>query len=112
MYISAADANTAEYVVFDGSEMENTKELADAVFASSSIPGIFPPSELHGRTLIDGGTIWNINVFAAIEGCRRKGFADDKIIVDVVMNSYAEIDTNKDVSDFGALDMFFRYVSA
>ena len=27
------------------------------------------------------------------------------------MNSYAEIDTKKDVSDFGALDMFFRYVS-
>lgn len=66
MYISAADANTAEYIVFDGSDMESTKELADAVLASSSIPGIFPPLELHGRTLIDGGTIWNINVFAAI----------------------------------------------
>ena len=52
--------------MFDGSDMESTKELADAVLASSSIPGIFPPLELHGRTLIDGGTIWNINVFAAI----------------------------------------------
>lgn len=57
MYVSAADANTAEYIVFDGSDMESTKELADAVLASSSIPGIFPPLELHGRTLIDGGAI-------------------------------------------------------
>ena len=47
--ISASDFNTMEEVVFDQGR------LLDAIRASISIPGVFRPVALNGRTLIDGG---------------------------------------------------------
>lgn len=65
-----------------------------------------------GRVLIDGGSIWNINAFSAIEGCRKLGYKDKDIILDLLMNSYADLHDAQDVSKFGTLDMYFRYVSS
>jgi NTE family protein len=47
--ISASDFNTMEEVVFEHGR------LLDAIRASISIPGVFRPVALNGRTLIDGG---------------------------------------------------------
>ncbi len=41
--------------------------LADAVLASSSIPGILPPSIVDGRTLVDGAMVTPVPVSAAEE---------------------------------------------
>ena len=41
--------------------------LADAVLASSSIPGILPPSIIDGRTLVDGAMVTPVPVMAAEE---------------------------------------------
>ncbi len=56
----ATDIDSGEGVVF--SQHENLwpvtiadQPLAEAVRASSSIPGIFPPVQIAGRTLVDGG---------------------------------------------------------
>lgn len=47
----ATDINKGEEVVF-------TKgKLHEAIYASSVIPGVFPPAEINNRTLIDGGII-------------------------------------------------------
>ena len=78
--------------------------------ASAAIPGVFPPSHINGRVLFDGATIWNVNTFSAIEGCRQLGFKDKDIILDVIMNSYAELHEDVDISKFGTFDIFFRYV--
>lgn len=43
---------------------ENTpfELLYKAVVASASVPGFFPPTELHGMKLVDGMTAYNTNV--------------------------------------------------
>ncbi len=41
--------------------------LADAVLASSSIPGILPPSEIDGQTLVDGAMVTPVPVASAGE---------------------------------------------
>jgi NTE family protein len=52
----AADLETGEMVVLKGGR------LADAARASMSVPGAFPPIELDGRLLIDGGIVRNLPI--------------------------------------------------
>ena len=68
----AADLETGEMVVLKGGR------LADAARASMSVPGAFPPIELNGRLLIDGGIVRNV----PIDIVREMG-ADIIICVDV-----------------------------
>lgn len=68
----SADINTGTAVVHDRGN------IADAIRASMSLPGVFPPVELDGRILIDGGIVNNLPV----EVAREMG-ADLIIAVDV-----------------------------
>jgi NTE family protein len=68
----SADINTGEVVV------HNQGNVADAIRASMSLPGVFPPVELDGRILIDGGIVNNVPVDVA-----RKMGADVVIAIDV-----------------------------
>ena len=68
----ATDLGTGEMVVLKGGR------LADAARASMSVPGAFPPIELNGRILIDGGIVRNVPV----DIVREMG-ADIIICVDV-----------------------------
>ena len=68
----AADLETGEMVVLKGGR------LADAARASMSVPGAFPPIEINGRLLIDGGIVRNV----PIDIVREMG-ADIIICVDV-----------------------------
>ncbi len=52
----AADLETGEEVIL------GSGELALAVRASMSFPGVFPPVEIDGRVLVDGGIVNNIPV--------------------------------------------------
>jgi NTE family protein len=54
-----ADLDTGEMVVLD------TGDLAEAVCASSSIPGILPSRHLDGRRLVDGAVVEPVPVTAA-----------------------------------------------
>jgi NTE family protein len=56
----AMDIVTGEEIVL------TTGSLRKAVSASAAIPGILPPVEIHGRTLVDGGWIDNVPVAPAI----------------------------------------------
>ena len=68
----AADIETGMAVVL------GTGDLAEAVRASMSIPGIFVPMEIDGRMLVDGGIANNLPVNVA----RGMG-ADVLIVVDI-----------------------------
>ena len=51
-----------------GTEVVISKGSAvDALLASAAIPAVFPPVELGGRTLIDGGVATNTPIPAAVE---------------------------------------------
>lgn len=68
----AADLETGGMVVL------KSGSLANAARASMSVPGVFPPTELNGRVLIDGGIVRNVPV----DIVRNMG-ADIIICVDV-----------------------------
>lgn len=55
----SADINTGEVVV------HSKGNIAEAIRASMSLPGVFPPVELDGRILIDGGIVNNVPVDVA-----------------------------------------------
>jgi len=46
---------------------------------------MFPPVYLDDMVLVDGGVFTNLDLNEAISKCREHGFADEDIIVDVVM---------------------------
>jgi NTE family protein len=50
--LTAADALTGEFVIFD---RDSGVTLVDAVGASCAVPGIWPPVTIDGRRYIDGG---------------------------------------------------------
>ncbi|MGK2858006.1 MAG: patatin-like phospholipase family protein [Thermoanaerobaculia bacterium] len=69
---AATDLHTGELVVLRGGD------LGQAMRASMSLPGIFSPVEIDGRTLVDGGLARNLPVDLA-----REMGADVIIAVDV-----------------------------
>jgi NTE family protein len=82
----AADIITGEKVVFSSGSM------AEAMRASMSIPGIFSPYELQGRSLVDGGIADNMPVDVA-----REMGADIVIAVECrrqLPNSASELDSS------------------
>jgi NTE family protein len=68
----SADLATGEEIVHDKGD------LSEAMRASMSIPGVFPPVEMEGRILVDGGIVDNLPVDIA-----KKMGADIIIAVDV-----------------------------
>jgi len=68
----AADLETGEMVLI------GSGSLADAARASMSVPGVFPPAEVNGRYLTDGGIVRNLPVDVV-----RKMCADVVIAIDV-----------------------------
>ncbi len=71
----ASDLETGDTVVL------KSGRLADAARASMSVPGVFPPVEVNGRLLADGGIVRNLPV----DVVREMG-ADIIIAVDVGQN--------------------------
>jgi len=59
--LGAADVNSGEFVELN---QDNTSyyDMARAAVASAAVPSLFPPVEFHGRLLMDGGSIWDINL--------------------------------------------------
>lgn len=52
LLITACDADTGKFVVFD---RDSGVPLVDAVGASCAVPGVWPPVTINGRRYIDGG---------------------------------------------------------
>ncbi|HEV7450709.1 MAG TPA: patatin-like phospholipase family protein [Pseudonocardiaceae bacterium] len=57
LLVTAIDAESGEFVAFEnGSQVGGTAvTLVDAVAASCSVPGVWPPTTIGGRRWIDGG---------------------------------------------------------
>lgn len=52
LLITASDAHTGEFTVFD---RDSGVDLIDAVAASCAVPGVWPPAAVNGHRYIDGG---------------------------------------------------------
>jgi len=64
--VTAVDAQTGQFVVFDAT---GDADLVDAVGASCAVPGVWPPVTIGGRRFMDGGmrTIANADLAARYE---------------------------------------------
>ncbi|MGO4280753.1 MULTISPECIES: patatin-like phospholipase family protein [Cupriavidus] len=60
LYVVATDMHTGDEVVL------SSGNIVDAVLASAAIPGVFPPVQVEGRALIDGGVANNTPVSTAV----------------------------------------------
>lgn len=65
LWIPAVDAQTGDVAVFGRDASEAT--VADAVAASSAVPGLFQPKELDGREFIDGAVSSSTHAALAAE---------------------------------------------
>ena len=60
LHVIAADLLTGETVVL------SSGPVVTAVLASAAVPGMFPPVEVHGRYLVDGGVAQRAGVAEAV----------------------------------------------
>ncbi|KOX02685.1 patatin-like phospholipase family protein [Micromonospora profundi] len=67
LLVTAVDAASGEFVVFDG---DSAVSLVDAVGASCAVPGVWPPVTIGARRYIDGGMRSAVNADLA-SGARR-----------------------------------------
>ena len=85
--MAAVDANTGEFVTFD---QTNTSfdDIPESCGSSGSIPVFFIPQKFKGHILMDGGTVWDVNIDSAVNQCLNMGYPEDKIILDVLVCGY------------------------
>jgi NTE family protein len=90
--IVAADISTGEKVVF------KTGSLADAIMASTCIPGVFMPAQINGRMLVDGAIVENVPV-KVLKDMGAKvcigvdlgsgGYRQPESLVEVLLNAFS-----------------------
>lgn len=69
--VVAADLVTGDEVVYVNGD------LHPVLLASAALPGIFPPVELHGRTLVDGAVVNLVPISHALAGPVQRIFVLD-----------------------------------
>ena len=75
------------------------ENLAQSALASGSLPGILLPQKLNGYVLIDGGSVWNVNLNTAVEQCLEKVDDPKDVIVDVAVCGYHAQPTSEATSN-------------
>lgn len=67
LLITAVDASSGEFVVFD---RDSGVSLVDAVGASCAVPGVWPPVTIGARRFVDGGMRSSVNADLAADARR------------------------------------------
>jgi NTE family protein len=65
LLINTVDLGSGRQVVWGSGSESNDVAVADVVFASCALPGIFPPREIKGRQYVDGAIVENLPVRVA-----------------------------------------------
>ena len=107
--IGIVDVIDGSYKDFSDKNITQGDNLVDALYASMSFAGFFPPAEVLGSAYFDGSAVWDIDIFSAINRCTEKGFKNEDIVVDVVMTSSANL-KEVQAEDYKSIGMLFRYL--
>ena len=91
---------TGTYQDFYSSDLTGS-ELIDVMFGSFSYAGYFAPEEALGTDWFDGSTIWDLDIFSAVNKCLETHSPED-VIVDVILTSAKNIKT-VDASNYNSI---------
>lgn len=80
----AVDVNSGDFIAMDQDNCP-FEDLPTCALASASVPVGFPPRHWNGYVLMDGGTMWDVNIDSAINQCIAMGFKETDIIVDMII---------------------------
>ena len=103
--VNAANVETGGYESFN---QTNTAiaDIAQAAVSSSSIPGIFPPQHFKGMVLMDGGTIWDVDLLSAVEQCLNVVDSEEDIIIDIAICGDETMKKEEEVSKDAIFNWF------
>jgi NTE family protein len=76
LVVNTADLETGQQVLWGLPGLEDAP-VADAIYASCSLPGLFPPRVVMGRLCIDGAVVENLPVRAGLAALRAPVIAVD-----------------------------------
>lgn len=107
--VGLVDMLAGKYREFTKTELTSQDAIINAMYASLSYVGFYPPAEAFGSSFVDGAAVWDIDIPAAINKCYSLGYTDNTIVVDVIMT------TNKvlpfeDTTDKNSLQILYRYL--
>jgi predicted acylesterase/phospholipase RssA len=83
--VGVSDATHVKSLSFNVDHMNNSKEIAGIILASTSMPSVFPYVSQKERILIDGGVLLNVDVASAVKRCKEIVDREEDIILDVIM---------------------------
>jgi len=101
--------NDGSFDAFSDKNITQGGNLIDAMYASMSFAGFFPPAEVLGSAWMDGSAIWDLDIFSGVNRCIEAGFSEDQIDVDVIMTSSANL-KHVQAEDYKSISMLFRYL--
>jgi hypothetical protein len=102
------DVLSGNYLDFTQSNVTSLDNLIDALYASFAFPGFFAPVSAFGSSWFDGGAVYDLDVFSAINHC-LKTVPEEDVVVDVVLTSSGHL-KHVDAEDYRSISMLFRYL--
>ena len=83
-------------------------DFYNTMYAEFAYAGFFPPVDAMGSEWFDGSTIWDLDIFSAVNKC-LEDHDDADVVVDVVMTSAKTLKV-VDASQYKSIHMLWRYL--
>uniref|UniRef100_A0A7S3IFS7 PNPLA domain-containing protein n=1 Tax=Strombidium inclinatum TaxID=197538 RepID=A0A7S3IFS7_9SPIT len=109
MTMGIVDVEDGLFKEFTDKNITQGGNLIDAMYASMSFAGFFPPAEVLDTAWFDGSGVWDLDIFSGVNRCKEAGFAEKDIVVDVIMTSSANL-KEVEAEDYKSVNMLFRYL--
>lgn len=105
-----ADVNSGTYkqFLYENIGEPVSEHMYNSIFASSAMPGVFPPIMRDDQVLLDGGIVWKNDAHNAIQWCRDKGYTDEQIIVDWIVCAIDHKVPADEIVDFKTIGLALR----
>ena len=98
------------YHDFSDKNITSSDNLVDSLYASMSFVGFFAPAKVLGADYFDGAALSALDIFDAVNRCSEKGFANEDIVLDVVLTTAANLKPKEVTKDYKTLGVVFRYL--
>lgn len=107
LHIGVNNIESGEYEVYEAKTLSK-EDLINAILSSSAVPVIFPAIEFKGKMYQDGGVKHGVDILSGINECKKKGYEEKDIIIDVIKCFNKEF-KHKDPTNFKAMDSLLQW---